>query len=238
MLKKSKRDRALLDVRNVLFESGILDTPTDMLDPRDELRNKLGIDSQELVGLAVGLSSLATSSKQLDETTMRVVDDLVEYVATNRDTWLPTDVPYVLQSSITINQNREWVQSCIAEYHKWPKILAHVKKIEPEYDDGCFQSFKMYIEELTTLDNYFVQSLRYVNCEAGIIDFTQPKPPSGFRIHKGGWRFKKLRSNVTSLIAYHGFELDENADVADSIALIRKHIQAALKTWADYGNKQ
>ena len=142
MLKPSKQNRALSDVRNALFEIGVIDSPTAVLQLGDELRDTLGLDSQELVSIAVSLSSLATNSAPInDEAELRTVADLVEYVAINRDVWLPTDIPYVLQGSATINQNLEWVQSCIAEYRKWPEILAHVTKIEPEYDDGRFQTF-------------------------------------------------------------------------------------------------
>lgn len=237
MVKPSKQNRALSDVRNALFEIGVIDSPTAVLKPDDELRDNLGLDSQELVSLAVSLSSLATNSAPMNEADVRTVADLVEYVAINRDVWLPTDVPYVLQGSTTINQNLEWVQSCIAEYRKWPGILAHVTKIEPEYDDGRFQTFKMHIEELNTKEHYFVQSWRYMNLDAGIIDFTQPKPPVGFKVHKGGWRFKAQDSNKTELISYHGFDLNEEVNIEDSMALIRKHILAALKTWTNYGNK-
>lgn len=237
MLKPSKQNIALSDVKNALFEIGVIDSPTDLLQLGDELRDKLGLDSQELIGLSVALSLLATNSDPMNETEVRTVADLVEYVAMNRDEWLPTDVPYVLQGSTTINQSIEWVQSCIAEYRKWPEILSHVTKIEPEYDDGRFQTFRMHIEELTTKENYFVQSWRYMNLEAGVIDFTQPKPPVGFRVHKGGWRFKAKGSNKTELISYHGFDLHKEVNIEDSIVLIRKHIQAALKTWTNYGNK-
>lgn len=238
MLKKSKNVRALVDVCNALFELGILESPIVVPAGTDRLRADLGLDSQEMVGIAEGLSSLATNCDPLDESTVETVNDLVAYLEKSRDMWLPTDVPYVLQGSATIKQDIETVFLYIADYRKWPDILAHVTKIEPEYDDGRMQSFKMNIEELTTKDNYFVQSWRYVNSEAGIVDFTQPKPPAGFSAHKGGWRFKSLGSNRTELISYHGFDLNEGINVDDSIALIRKHIQAALKTWANYGNNQ
>lgn len=237
MVNLLEQNRALMDVGNVLFELGIIDSPTTALQMEDNLRDTLGLDSQEEVTVFVLLSSLATNGAQINEVKIHTVGDLVEYAAMNRDTWLPTDVPYVLQGSTTINQSLEWVQSCIAEYRKWPEILAHVTKIEPEYDDGRFQTFKMHIEELNTKEHYFVQSWRYMNLNAGIIDFTQPKPPADFRIHKGGWRFKVKDSNKTELISYHGFDLNEEVNIEDSIALIRKHIYAALKTWSDYGNK-
>jgi len=237
MVNPSKHDIALSDVRNALFEIGVIDSPTAMLQPCDELRYTLGVDSQELVSLSLSLSWLASNGTRINEAEVRTVADLVEYVAVNRDVWLPTDVPYVLQGSTTINKNIEWVKSCIADYRKWPEILAHVKKIEPEYDDGGFQTFKMHIEEINTKENYFVQSWRYMNLDAGIIDFTQPKPPSGFKVHKGGWRFKAKDANKTELISYHGFDLNEEANIEDSIALIRTHINTALKTWKEYGNK-
>lgn len=237
MVKPSKQSRALTDVRNALFEIGVIDSPAVLLQSGDELRDTLGLDSQELVSLAVSLSSLATSAAPVNEEEVRTVADLVEYVGMHRDNWLPTDLPYVLQGSATINQNLVWVQACIAEYEKWPDILAHVTKIEPEYDDGRFQNFRMHIEELNTKEHYFVQSSRYMNLEAGIIDFTQPKPPVGFKVHKGGWRFKVLDANKTELISYHAFDLDDGVNIEDSIALIRKHIHAALKTWTNHGNK-
>ncbi len=238
MLEKSKNARALMDVGNTLFELGILETPTRLPVGSHALRDDLGLDSQEMVGLVVGLSSLATNCDPLDEAAVKTVNDLVAYLENSRDVWLPTDVSYVLQGSATVDQGIETVYSYIADYRKWPEVLAHVTKIEPEYDDERFQSFKMHIEELTTKDSYFVQSWRYVNSEAGIIDFTQPRPPAGFRVHKGGWRFKALGPNQTELISYHGFDLDEGVNVEDAITLIRKHIQAALKTWVSYGNNQ
>lgn len=236
MLEQSKQDRAFLDVSNTLFEIGILDAPTIALELSDALRGDLDIDSQELVDVSIGLSSLATSGEPLNESEVCTVADLVDYLVNSRDAWLPKDVPYVFQGSATINCSIEFVRSCIANYRKWPEILAHVKKIEPEYDDGRFQSFKMHIEELTTKENYFVQSWRYLNIEEGIIDFTQPKPPAGFRVHKGGWRFKVLEPNKTELISFHGFDLNNGVNVEDAMALIRKHIQAALKTWVNHGN--
>jgi acyl carrier protein len=237
MVKPSRQRSALSDVRNALFEIGVVDSPAVVLQLGDDLRDTLGLDSQELVSLAVSLSSLATSAPALKEDEVCTVTDLVEYVAMHRDIWLPTDLPYVLQGSATINKDLGWVQSCIADYEKWPEILAHVTTVEPEYDDGRFQYFRMHFEELNTREHYFVQSSRYVNLEAGIIDFTQPKPPVGFKVHKGGWRFKALDANKTELIAYHAFDLDDGVSIEDSMALIRKHIHAALTTWTNHGNK-
>ena len=229
---------AVRDVGNALFELGILDSTDETLRGSQTLREDLGLDSQEIIGLVVALSSLAINSNPLDEASVKTVDDLYGYLEQGRDSWLPTDVPYVLQGSITINQRVEEVISYIANYRRWPEVLDHVKAIEPEYDDGRLQSFKMHIEELSTKEGYCVQSWRYVNAEAGIIDFTQPIPPAGFRIHKGGWRFRSLDGGRTELISYHGFDLHDGASPEDSIELIRKHIQAALKTWASFGDEQ
>lgn len=79
----------------------------------------------------------------------------------------------------------------------------------------------MHIEELTTKDRDFVRSWRYVNREALILDFSQPKPPAGFAVHKGGWRFREVDPGRTALVSYHGFALEPEADGAEAVALIR-----------------
>lgn len=236
MLQKLDITRAETDVRLALYELGFADTIDAPLDHALSLRDDLGLDSLELVSLAETLSGLATGAPPLDGQALATVGDCVAFVHDARDSWLPTDTPYVLQGSIVIRRPVADVFGYIDRFRDWPERLAHVTAIEPEYDDGRFQAFRMHIEELTSRERYFVRSWRYVNREALILDFSQPKPPAGFAVHKGGWRFREIDPGRTALISYHGFSLEPEADGAEAVALIRKHIQAALTTWAKHGN--
>ncbi|EJB0230102.1 SRPBCC family protein [Vibrio cholerae] len=229
---------AINDVKNALFELGILESPEDIVDLEQTLRDGLGLDSQEVISLIEIVSSLIMSGDPLDDDAFDTVCDLVCYLASNRAPWLPGNVPYVIQGSIIIDKDVDTVFGYIYNYKIWPDVLNHVTKIEPEYDDGKFQNFKMHIEELGTKQNYFVESNRYVNKENLIIDFTQPLPPAGFKLHFGGWRFRTIDENRTELISYHGFSLKEGADIEGAFSLIRKHIQAALNTWSRHSLKE
>ncbi|AZE50409.1 hypothetical protein C4K04_4754 [Pseudomonas chlororaphis] len=236
MLQEAETSRAHKDIINVLFELGILSSPDDYLDPEKSLRDDLGLDSQELISLVVSISALANNAAPLKEQHVASVQDCIKYLERNRDLWLPNDVDYVLQGSVRINQDMQTVFNYIADYKAWPEVLAHVTRIEPDIDDGRVQSFKMHIAELTTGEEYYVQSSRLVDSEKLTIDFLQPKPPAGFRVHKGGWRFNKIGPKETELVSFHGFSLDENTEADCGIGLIQKHIQAALRTWAAHGN--
>lgn len=224
------------DVNNALFELGILDEIDQVINENSTLRDELGCDSQEITTLCEIISTLALSKASLDENKTETVKDLLNHLVDNRDPWLPSDISYVLQGSVVIDQDINTVFGYIRDHKKWPEVIKHVTKIEPIIDDSKLQSFKMHIEELDTKESYFVESWRYVNEEQYIVDFLQPIPPEGFLMHKGGWRFQSLSSNQTRLISYHGFELDKNISIEASIVLIRKHIDAALATWARYGN--
>ncbi|ECU9164121.1 TPA: hypothetical protein G5T75_004893 [Salmonella enterica] len=236
MLNESGVQRAVMDVANTLFELGIIESNNENIEVDKDIRIELGLDSQELMTLVDIISSLGISATPLDENNVRTLSDLIDYLKENRDSWLHDDVPFVLQGSTIISQNIDTVFSYIRDYQKWPDILEHVKKIEKDMDDGRLQSFIMHIEELDTRQDYFVKSWRYVNDEHRIIDFSQPIPPKGFRCHKGGWRFQALADGRTRLISYHGFSLHDDAQADDAITLIRKHIHAALSTWARFGN--
>lgn len=236
MLNESGVQRAVMDVANTLFELGIIESNNENIAVDKDIRIELGLDSQELMTLVDIISSLGISATPLDENNVRTLSDLIDYLKENRDSWLHDDVPFVLQGSTIISQNIDTVFSYIRDYQKWPDILEHVTKIEKDMDDGRLQSFIMHIEELDTRQDYFVKSWRYVNDEHRIIDFSQPIPPKGFRCHKGGWRFQALADGRTRLISYHGFSLHDDAQVDDAITLIRKHIHAALSTWARFGN--
>lgn len=236
MINEEYIRRAEIDVAAILFELGIIDSPNERIDTKKDIRNQLELDSQEVMTLVEIISSLAISEKPLNEDEVSTLSDLINYLVAHRDSWLHKDVPFVLQGSIIINRDIDSVFGYIKDYKRWPEILNHVAKIEPDSDDGRLQSFIMHIEELGTGQEYFVKSLRYVNEELRIIDFSQPLPPKGFRCHKGGWRFQSLGEKQTRLISYHGFSLSEDANAEDAIVLIRKHIHAALSTWARYGN--
>lgn len=236
MLKKLENMTAMRDAANALFELGIIETFGETFNLSDNLRDDLGLDSQEIVTIAEIASSLCIARAPLSDTVLKTTGDLIQYITANRDYWLPDDVPFVLQSSVIIYQPIETVFGYIAHYQGWPDILAHVSRIEPEYDDGRLQNFRMHINELDSDDTYFVQSWRYVNQDLKIIDLSQPLPPKNFKIHKGGWRFRTLDDNRTELISYHGFDLLDTNAAESAIELIRKHIQAALKTWSRYGN--
>ncbi|MFK7874170.1 MAG: SRPBCC family protein [Paracoccaceae bacterium] len=236
MLKIIDNQPSITAVTTALFELGIFESASEVLDLDQDLRDGLGLDSQEMVSLVEIVSSLVSSAAPLDDNDVVTVRDLVDYLTESRDAWLPQDTPYVLQGSTIINQDIDTVFDYIAKYKDWPDVLAHVALIEPEYDDGRLQTFKMHIEELGTKEPYFVQSWRYVNEELKIVDFTQPKPPVGFRVHKGGWRFVSKGAGKTELVSYHGFDLEDGKDPEQAIVLIRKHIQAALRTWAKFGN--
>lgn len=224
------------DVINALFELGLIGNEEVKPNLSTSLKDELGLDSQELVNLSVTLSSLCMSNEALDEFNAETVQDLISYLEKNRDSWLPKDTCIVLQGSVVINKDIDTVFSYIENYAYWPDILSHVTKTETEYDDGKFQKFLMYIRELTTNEEYFVESWRYVNRDIGIIDFSQPKPPNGFNVHKGGWRFRFLDENKTELISYHGFSINSDIELEDAILLIRKHIRVALRTWENFGN--
>ncbi|EBH0780612.1 hypothetical protein FJ875_09955 [Salmonella enterica] len=236
MLNESGIQRAVMDVANTLFELGVIDSNNENFEMDKDIRQELGLDSQELMTLVDIISSLGISSKPLDEDNVKTLSDLVDYLKENRDSWLHDDVPFILQGSTVISQDIDTVFSYISDYQKWPDILDHVKKIEKDMDDGRLQSFIMHIEELGTGQDYFVKSWRYVNDEHRIIDFSQPLPPKGFRCHKGGWRFQSLADGRTRLISYHGFSLHDDTQADEAITLIRKHIHAALSTWARFGN--
>ncbi|MEQ1977506.1 SRPBCC family protein [Xenorhabdus sp. SGI240] len=236
MLNEKNIRRSENDVAVILFELGITNSPKEIIDSRKDIRDELGLDSQEIITLVETISSLAISDKPLKEDNVNTVSDLINYLAANRNTWLHKDVPFILQGSTIINQNIDTVFSYISNYKNWPNILNHVSRIEPESDDGCMQSFIMHIEEFGTGQEYFVKSWRYINEEFYIIDFSQPIPPQGFKCHKGGWRFQALDDGRTRLISYHGFSLLDDTNVEDAIILIRKHIKAALTTWSRYGN--
>ena len=238
MLRKLDTQVAENDVTNALFELGIIETPTEVLDLELSLRDGIGLDSQEVVSLVEIVSSLILVDDRPDENDFETVYDLVCYLAANRAPWLPAELPYIHQGSIVIEQDIDTVFDYISKYQKWPEVLSHVTKIETDYDDNKMQSFKMHIEELGSKQNYHVQSWRYVNKERGIIDFSQPLPPKGFTTHQGGWRFRALDTQRTQLISYHGFSLQEGADIEAAFVLIRKHIQAALNTWARHGREQ
>lgn len=113
MCKESINKRAILDVRNVLFELGIIDGVEDIPPLNKNLRDDLGLDSQELVSVAVELSSLSVCHQPLHEADMTSVNDLVVYLEQGRDVWLPTDTQYILQGAVIINQNIETVFSYI-----------------------------------------------------------------------------------------------------------------------------
>lgn len=237
MNELQKKEVAVKDIKNALFELGILESFQETLDLEDTLRDGLGLDSQEIGSLIEIISSLIISEKEIKDHDFEKVLDLVEYLASNRRPWLPTKTNHVMQDSIVIDQDINTIFNYIENHEKWPEVLDHVVKIETDYNDHRFQSFKMYIDELGSNEQYFVQSWRYINKEQYIIDFSQPLAPKSFLIHQGGWRFKMITSNKTELISYHGFTLKEDADAEAAFILIRKHIQAALKTWSEYSMK-
>lgn len=234
MNKKVDTYIALSDIKNALFELGIIDSFDETINLEQTLRDDLGLDSQEVISLIEIVSSLISSGESFEEDNFKKVSDLVYYLASNRAPWLPIDVDYVFQGSITIEKDINTVFEYIANYEQWPEVLDHVEKIETEYNDNKFQSFKMHIREINSSDRYFVKSWRYINKENLIIDFSQPLPPKNFQIHQGGWRFRAINKNRTELISYHGFSLKKDADVEEAFILIRKHIQAALTTWSQY----
>lgn len=233
-----KTEIAVKDIKNALFELGILESFDDTLELEQTLRDDLGLDSQEVVSLIEIISSLITSGEPINDENFKTVSDLVGYLASNRATWLSTETDYVMQDSVVIEQDIHTVFGYIFNYEKWPEVLDHVAKIETDYNDNKFQSFKMHIDELGSNEHYYVQSWRYVNKEQFIIDFSQPLPPKSFLIHQGGWRFRTIAPNKTELISYHSFSLKEGADIETAFILIRKHIQAALKTWSQHSMKE
>ncbi|CDG22235.1 protein of unknown function [Xenorhabdus poinarii G6] len=236
MLNEKNIQRAENDIAVILFELGITNSPNERINSGKDIRDEFGLDSQEIITLVETISSLAVSAKPLQENEVNTINDLINYLAINRNTWLHKDVPFVLQGNTIINRDIDTVFTYIRDYKNWPNILNHVSRIESEKDDSCMQSFIMHIEELSTGQEYFVKSWRYINEELRIIDFSQPLPPKGFKYHKGGWRFQSLDDGKTRLISYHGFSLLDDTNVEDAIVLIRKHIKAALNTWARYGN--
>ncbi|QHM73998.1 hypothetical protein [Mixta intestinalis] len=224
------------DITNLFFELGLIQSVTDNINPSDSLRKKYDLDSQELMTLLDLVSSLAINHSPLQEEEVITVDDLIRFLAVNRDDWLFNDVPYIMQGSVLLNKDVETVYSYIKDYRNWPGIINHVIKIDSEYDDGRLQTFSMYIDEFGSGKEYHVKSMRYLNSQAGIIDFAQPLPPEGFRCHKGGWRFISGNDNQTRLVSYHGFSLNKGVDPEGPLAMIRKHMNVALSTWARHSS--
>jgi len=141
-----------------------------------------------------------------------------------------------MQGSVLIDQSIDAVFGYIADCENWPEHLDHVTAIENLVRDGQRESFTMSIRELSDGHIYSVDSRRIVNRESRTVDFTQPRPPKGFATHQGGWRFVGRGPGRTELVSFHRFSLEGAKGLAEACALIRKHIKAALGTWAEIGN--
>jgi hypothetical protein len=229
--------RGEVDVANILYELGVFARPDDELDLHATFREDLGLDSQELVTLAEVVSSLSVGSAPVVEERLIVVADAVTRLDSCRDPWLPADPSFVLQGATIVAEPVETTFAAIADYARWPQILKHVTRIEPDRDIGQFQSFRMYLEEPMTGERSSVRSWRYVNAVERIIDFAQPDPPVGFRMHCGGWPFRRIDRGHTELISFHAFEVLPDHEPDEAVSLIRKHIHAALSTWSAQGEQ-
>lgn len=237
MLSKIEPTNAVQAMQCIFFEQGFIDSLNDEISADASLRDVYDCDSQDMVTIACAVNELCIGAEELYEGDLVTAGDITEYVESHLNHWLPKDTDIIMQSSIEIRQPIDTVFRYIADYQSWPEHLAHVTKVNPLSQDGTFEKFRMHIKELTNGEEYSVDSQRSVNREAKEIEFDQLRPPNGFKVHKGGWRFRELAPDRTELISFHGFTLYDSEHAADACTLIRKHIRAALSTWADVGNK-
>lgn len=237
MLLKTEPINAVQAMQCIFFEQGFIDSLNDEIKPDASLRDDYDMDSQDVVTVACAVSELCIGPETVYEGDLVTAADIIEHVESHLNPWLPKDTEIIMQGSIEIRQPIDVVFGYIADYQSWPEHLAHVTQVEPLSDEGDLERFRMHIRELTNGQEYSVDSQRIVNRETREVEFEQPRPPEGFKTHKGGWRFRKLAADRTELISYHGFTLEDPEQADDACTLIRKHIRAALSTWADVGNK-
>ncbi|MEO9514571.1 MAG: SRPBCC family protein [Paracoccaceae bacterium] len=237
MLQKTQNAFAAHSLQCLFFEQGYIDELYEPISRDADLRDDFGLDSQELVALACAASELAIGTDEIDDAGLFTVDDVLDHLERHMNPWLGGAEQMVMQGSVTIPQSLEQVFAYIADCKDWPKHLGHVVAIDDLKRDGNAEKFRMTIRELTDGAEYSVDSSRLVNCDLHEIDFVQPRPPVGFKNHMGGWRFLEKGPNQTELVSFHQFSLDEDADLEESVILIRKHIRAALQTWANVGGR-
>ncbi|MGB9037861.1 MAG: hypothetical protein WCC23_05005, partial [Acinetobacter calcoaceticus] len=81
MNKKVDTYIALSDIKNALFELGIIDSFDETINLEQTLRDDLGLDSQEVISLIEIVSSLISSGESFEEDNFKKVSDLVYYLA-------------------------------------------------------------------------------------------------------------------------------------------------------------
>lgn len=237
MLQTTRNAFAIRSLQCLFFEQGYTDDLYQPISRDADLRDEIGLDSQELVALACAASEFTVGTDELDDANLVTVGDVLDHLELHMNPWLGGAEQIVMQGSVTIPQSIEQVFSYIADCEDWPIHLGHVVSIEDLKRDGNAENFRMTIRELTDGKVYFVDSSRLVNRDRHEIDFVQPRPPKGFKNHMGGWRFLEKGPRCTELVSFHQFSLDEDADLEESVMLIRKHIRAALQTWAKVGGQ-
>ncbi len=221
----------------IFFEQGYIDDIDEIVPEDADLRDEFGLDSQEIVELASTVDEICIGAEGLGNMEIYTAGDVLAYLEEHLNIWLGDTEQMVMQGSIVISKPVDTVFGYIADCEAWPKHLNHVTAIDDLQRDGKAETFRMSIRELTDGREYSVDSSRTVDRELHEIDFVQPRPPEGFLHHAGGWRFVPLAGDWTRLVSFHKFTLKEGADLEDAAVLIRKHIRAALKTWALVGAK-
>lgn len=237
MLQTTKNAFAIRSLHCLFFEQGYTDELYQPISRDADLRDEFGLDSQELVALACAASELTIGAAELDDASLVTVGDVLDHLELHMNPWLGGAEQMVMQGSVTIQQPLEQVFAYIADCEDWPKHLDHVVAIDNLERDGDAENFRMTIRELTDGREYSVVSNRLVNRNRQEIDFVQPRPPEGFVNHMGGWRFIEKDPARTELVSFHQFSLDDDANLEESVILIRKHIRAALQTWANIGGQ-
>ncbi|MEP6068485.1 MAG: SRPBCC family protein [Paracoccaceae bacterium] len=237
MLQKTKTAFAAHSLQCLFFEQGYIDDLHETIERDEDLRDVYGLDSQELVALACAASEYAIGCDDLDDVDINTAGDVLDHLEAHMNPWLGGGEQMVMQGSITIPQGLDQVFSFIADCEAWPDHLDHVVAIDNVTREGDAENFRMTIKELTDGQQYSVDSSRLVNRDRKEIDFVQPRPPKGFKNHMGGWRFIEKGPKKTELVSFHQFSLEEDSDLEDAVLLIRKHIRAALQTWANVGGK-
>lgn len=188
-----------------------LDIDTRGITPESRLGADIGMDSQEIVELALlieksyGISvpeRLLCKTSTVADTTAHI-DRLVRAKSAPLPEALGFD--FRCEARIIIARPCAEVYRALHRLEDWTRYLPHVVGLDILYDDGRYQEFKMRVASKTgTLE---VRSIR--DCDGqGAIDFFQPEPPRFLKHHAGGWRFSELdHGEKTEVVTFHEWRL-------------------------------